>query len=346
MDESRDPALDVLPEASPEEADFQIRPPSPSKMRALYPKPTARSSLLLARPTFTSPHTPTRLHTLSDPPSRALARLYTAVWTHESHIYHNKSANIPQARASIDMNVVDLGGKEPVADLSGMLLTEARFCEYTMLRPTSPEPHTIIELLSGSEMLDRILVTASFRRLYGILVDDTDDTKNGHAVICGQSGIGKSTFISYILTDRLASQLSTILITSSSHGSHVYLFSDSGAYFLPPTAEMRRYIPHGSWILIDDEHPDEEMIKNTKNIPGVRLIQVVTPGGNRGGMLKDMGAVEYWLTPFPWVELYIIGYVFPRLSPLFAGSKLITAVVDRSEPRHTCSPIHTSRSVH
>lgn len=72
---------------------------------------------------------------------------------------------------------------------------------------------------------------------------------------------------------------------------------------------MRRYIPHDAWILIDAENPDEEILANVKSIPGVRLMQVITPHVGGGSTLRDMGAVEYWLTPFPWVELYIIGYV-------------------------------------
>lgn len=153
-------------------------------MRELYPKPTATSSLLLARPAFTSPHTPTRLSTLRDPISKAFGRLYESVWVHGGEIYHNKSANIPQARAAIDTDSVDLSAA-PIPDLFHQLLTDPRNCEYTMLRPKSMDGATI-DLVAGTDMLDRILVTASFRRLYGILVEDTRD----HAVICGQAGIG------------------------------------------------------------------------------------------------------------------------------------------------------------
>ncbi|PCH39508.1 hypothetical protein WOLCODRAFT_141292 [Wolfiporia cocos MD-104 SS10] len=155
------------------------------------------------------------------------------------------------------------------------------------------------------------------------------------AILVGSPGIGKSVFLTYVLALRLLAGLTTIL---QSDGEAVFVLNDEGVFRVPPITrynQLRRYIPVGTWCLIDSNPLLTEvppLYLKLYNTCGTLILQAASSRDERIEWMKKAAAPVYTFWMAPWSlgelitgrDLQIWGgqHVRPSESDLMSFSKL------------------------
>ncbi|KAF8272909.1 hypothetical protein EI94DRAFT_104998 [Lactarius quietus] len=80
---------------------------------------------------------------------------------------------------------------------------------------------------------------------------DLKKCPGGGVVVTGQSGIGKTCFLYYLLLQLLCEKKTVAF----QFNQHFFLFEETGVQMFLATASASQEIPHGTWALTDS-HPD------------------------------------------------------------------------------------------
>ncbi|KAK0239187.1 hypothetical protein EDD85DRAFT_1022578 [Armillaria nabsnona] len=135
-------------------------------------------------------------------------------------------------------------------------------------------------------------------------------------VVTGHPGIGKSLFIYYLLILRLISGLPTALQIGQTNSFH--FFDSSGVYIIMhslSSGSLRRFVPKGTWALVEDGIPSPEGQANIFSSPGSPFFVVNTCSPQHrysNYMNNKIGSETYYMLPFSWKELMLCRHLLRR----------------------------------
>lgn len=121
--------------------------------------------------------------------------------------------------------------------------------------------------------------------------------------------IGKTLFIYYLLILRLISGLPTALQIGRTNSFH--FFDSSGVYIIMhslSSGSLRRFIPKGTWALVEDGISSSEGQANIFSSSGSPFFVVNTCSPQHrylNYMNNKIGSKTYYMLPFSWKELML-----------------------------------------